>query len=174
MVSRLITLLDNHFLKLKSNSLDFNLKECQSYVQEISHFDFLDYIRKLNLKKTNENVIVEDVKNEIKKINRTKLHETPNYELVLISWTPGAKSHIHNHPKNGCIYKVLKGILIEETYDPKTIELNTLITLLPNDIGYIDNTICYHKIYNPEPYMAYSLHIYSPPNFNMSIFELNN
>ena len=54
--------------------------------------------------------------------------------------------------------------------DPKTIELTNLITLLPNDIGYIDNTICYHKIYNPEPFQAYSLHIYSPPNFNMSIY----
>jgi predicted metal-dependent enzyme (double-stranded beta helix superfamily) len=169
MVSRLITLLDTHFLKSKSNKLEFNLKECQSYVNQISHFEFLDYIRKSNLKKTND-VIVEDVKTEIKKINRTKLHETKDYEIILISWAPGAKSHIHNHPVNGCIYKILDGILIEETYDPKTIELTNLITLLPNDIGYIDNTICYHKIYNPEPFQAYSLHIYSPPNFNMSIY----
>ena len=169
MVSRLITFLDTHFLKSKSNSLKLNLKECQSYLHQISHFEFLDYIRKSNLKKTND-FIVEDVKTEIKKMNRTKLHETPNYELILISWAPGAKSHIHNHPENGCIYKVLDGILIEETYDPKTIELTNLITLLPNDMGYIDNTICYHKMYNPEPFTAYSLHIYSPPNFNMSIY----
>jgi hypothetical protein len=168
MVSRLITLLDKHFLKEVKNTI--SLKECKSYVQQISHFEFLDYIRKQKIKKNEDTVLVEDVKTEIKKINRTKLHETPNYELVLISWAPGAKSHIHNHPENGCIYKVLEGILIEETYDPKTIELTNLITLLPNDIGYIDNTICYHKIYNPEPFQAYSLHIYSPPNFNMSIY----
>ena len=168
MVSRLIKLLDTHFLKTSKNMI--NLKECQSYVQQISHFDFLEYIRKQNIQKNNENVIAEDVKTEINKINRTKLHETPNYELILISWAPGAKSHIHNHPENGCIYKVLQGILIEETYEPNTIELTNLITLLPNDIGYIDNTICYHKIYNPEHLPAYSLHIYSPPNFNMSIY----
>ena len=168
MVSRLIKLLDTHFLKTSKNMI--NLKECQSYVQQISHFDFLEYIRKQNIQKNNENVIAEDVKTEINKINRTKLHETPNYELILISWAPGAKSHIHNHPENGCIYKVLQGILIEETYEPNTIELTNLITLLPNDIGYIDNTICYHKIYNPEHVQAYSLHIYSPPKFNMSIY----
>ena len=48
MVSRLITLLDTHFLKSKSNSLKLNLKDCQSYVHQISHFEFLDYIRKSN------------------------------------------------------------------------------------------------------------------------------
>lgn len=172
MVSRLIKLLDTHFLKSKSNNLEFNLKECQSYVNQISHFEFLDYIRKQNIQKNiqKNNEVIEDTTLEIKKINRTKLHETLNYEIILISWAPGAKSHIHNHPVNGCIYKILDGILIEETYDPKTIELTNLITLLPNDIGYIDNTICYHKIYNPEPFTSYSLHIYSPPNFNMSIY----
>jgi len=166
MVSRLIKLLDTHLLKSKTNIL--NLKDCQSYIHHISNLDFLDSIRKQNIKKSKE--VIEDTKFEIKKMNRIKIHETKDYELILISWAPGAKSHIHNHPENGCIYKVLDGILIEETYDTKTLALTNLTTLLSNDMGYIDNSICYHKMYNPENFSAYSLHIYSPPNFNMSIY----
>ena len=35
------------------------------------------------------------------------------YDIYIVSWMPNKKSTIHDHPKNGCLFKVLKGKIQE-------------------------------------------------------------
>ena len=81
------------------------------------------------------------------------------YEIVLISWKKDVITPIHDHPKNGCILKVLEGQLSEDYYDNGKI-INKLLN--KNDIAYRDDGEI-HTIKALEN--SYSLHIYSPPNF---------
>ena len=57
------------------------------------------------------------------------------------------KSKIHNHPENGCIYKILEGHLIEENYDNK-LRLVGIKSLFIDRIGYIDDFIHLHRMNN--------------------------
>ena len=104
------------------------------------------------------------------KFIKTKLYENKNYEIALMTWGPKIKSPIHNHSQNGCIYKIINGVLIEECFDTSSLNLINIGTLIPNDIGYIDNSIAYHRIINDELQFAHSIHVYSPPNFDAQCF----
>lgn len=78
-----------------------------------------------------------------------------DYEIVLISWDYYAKTNYHNHPKNGCVLKVLSGKLLE--YTPEETKI-----LHTNDIG-VKNHNEFHQITALEK--SYSIHYYSPPGF---------
>jgi hypothetical protein len=77
------------------------------------------------------------------------------YELIIIAWDKNVRTKYHYHPSNGCVMKVLDGVLIEDTIKEYNI-------LYPRD-----TSIKFHKdihsIYTP--YQSYSLHFYSPPNY---------
>tara|TARA_B110001469_G_scaffold107083_1_gene107158 strand:+ start:73 stop:579 length:507 start_codon:yes stop_codon:yes gene_type:complete len=168
MVTVIKHILDKYF----KNNLNPTLKDCKDYVESIDKNEFLkyassSYVKQFVKEKENNNI---DITLPTNKICRTKLYENKNYEIILISWLPGAKSHIHNHSDNGCLYRVIDGTLIEEQYHPETLELIKLQNILPNDVDYIDNTTSYHRMINQDKTMAYSLHIYSPPNFDMTIY----
>lgn len=105
-----------------------------------------------------------------RKISRTKLFENDYYEIILIGWEPNAKSTIHNHSNNGCVFFLIQGDLVEEVYDTKNIELISISNILKNEIGYIDDTIGYHRMKNANNTYSFSIHIYSPPNFVMNTF----
>ena len=81
-------------------------------------------------------------------------------------------SYIHDHPEGGCILKVLQGELIEHKYDTKNLELLEVLNHNKGSIGYIDNTIAYHRVGNDSKEKAISLHIYSPPEFVSNIFVI--
>ena len=85
------------------------------------------------------------------------------YEIILIEWDKNSESSIHDHGENGCIFRILKGFLLEEIYKEKN--LITTSILSENDTSYINNSIGYHKIYNKYHDKTYSLHLYSPPNY---------
>ena len=40
------------------------------------------------------------------------------------------------------------------------------------DVSYIDDTLGIHQIFNYFNKTAYSLHIYSPPNFEAKIYSI--
>ena len=83
------------------------------------------------------------------------IYQNEYYELMLISWSKNANTGFHNHPKNGCLLKVMEGCL-NETFN------NNSHNLLPNDIGQ-KNGGDEHCITTKEE--SYSIHIYSPPLF---------
>lgn len=98
-----------------------------------------------------------------------RLYSNENYEINLINWNRYSHSKIHNHSDNGCIMKMLDGMLTEQRYDKDLILKNHTILESPN-IYYINNTDL-HSIHNIYGTPSYSLHIYSPPNFNTKIFN---
>lgn len=83
-----------------------------------------------------------------------------NIEIIIIYWPPKSSTKIHNHPENGCIVRVLHGILREDIYEENTI-IKTNIT---NGI-IIKKHNQFHKITNDQDYQSISIHIYSPPNY---------
>lgn len=129
------------------NSLINNLKSITqtspllNYVRYIKSYNSSDWIK----------YKIDNPDNYEKEI----IFENDNFELVLISWSKNSITNSHNHPKNGCIMKVLEGELLETTFNEKKI-------LDKNDTN-MRNHGEYHTIKaNKE---SYSLHLYSPPRF---------
>ena len=92
------------------------------------------------------------------------------FDIYIITWNQYQQSKIHDHPENGCIYKILEGHLVEENYDKK-IQLTGFKSLFLDCIGYIDDRYYLHKMINYTNKVAVSLHIYSPPNHNTTYFN---
>jgi len=112
---------------------------------------------------------------------KTKTHKKKcyfrdnNIEIILIIWPANYATKIHSHPEGGCISKCLENKLIEKTYKVHNLEFIEEKEFNKNNISYIDNTLYYHKIENNTNKVAYSLHIYSPPNYynkNRNIFYI--
>lgn len=103
--------------------------------------------------------------------NYTKIQVIPSlssaYSIYLLNWLPGQSSGIHGHPPGGCIMGMLCGTLEETVYPScKPSIYNKHIRLLtPGKIGYINNTIGFHRIANLCSVPCNSLHIYfhNPP-----------
>ena len=105
--------------------------------------------------------------------HRSKVYANDDFEIFIITWNTKQQSRIHDHSKNGCYMLMLKGQLIEEIYDSSDIELARKISFFDEGfVGYIDNTIGYHRILNSSPTeIAISLHLYSPPNHKAKLLE---
>lgn len=88
--------------------------------------------------------------------------------LLVLVWTPGKGSAIHDHANAHCIVKVLQGSLRETLYDmPKGEDHDmhvTRVTDLPtNGISYMSDTLGLHRMENVGTVPAVSLHLYTPP-----------
>lgn len=87
------------------------------------------------------------------------------FDIHIISWNTNQKSNIHDHPDNGCLFKLLDGQLTEYLYDTQLKLLQTKC-LGKGDISYIQGKQGLHSITNSTlDNIAVSLHIYSPPNY---------
>ncbi|MBI96888.1 hypothetical protein CL656_07075 [bacterium] len=92
-----------------------------------------------------------------------------NIEMYIITWNKHIISKIHNHSKNGCILKLLKGELYENHYD-HSLNLLSHNKINKNDTTYIDNKLGYHSIISKNE-LSVSLHIYSPPKHKTIYFN---
>lgn len=92
-----------------------------------------------------------------------------NANLLVLVWSPGKGSAIHDHANAHCCMKVMKGQLTESLYDVPTSEGHEMVprqeTILYRDeVGYISDEIGLHKISNASlEDFAVSLHLYTPP-----------
>ncbi|EGP92450.1 uncharacterized protein MYCGRDRAFT_65763 [Zymoseptoria tritici IPO323] len=91
--------------------------------------------------------------------------------LLLLVWTPGKGSPIHDHANAHCVMKILKGRLTETVYawpceDPANPTAFTKETMYATDqVTYMSDSIGLHRIRNPSnEEFAVSLHLYTPPN----------
>ncbi|KAI9770111.1 MAG: Cysteine dioxygenase [Geoglossum simile] len=96
--------------------------------------------------------------------------------LLILVWTPGRGSPIHDHADAHCLMKVLKGSLKETLYlwpdrnvtnsglpSPLVTKKETIYCV--NQVTYMSDDLGLHKISNPDPHnVAVSLHLYTPPN----------
>ncbi|WEJ95600.1 cysteine dioxygenase [Yamadazyma tenuis] len=105
-----------------------------------------------------------------------------NANLLILCWSPGKGSAIHDHANAHCCMKILKGNLMESLYDMPQTEGQPLVckkeTVLKNqEVGYIADDIGLHKISNPDSEVSVSLHLYTPPYASMygcSMYEAGN
>jgi cysteine dioxygenase len=113
--------------------------------------------------------ITECEENYIKKL----VFRNEDYELFIVSWMPGKGSSIHDHSKNGCLFKILRGELIEERYSMNEIKLESSTLFNENNIGYIENEEGLHRMLNKTEEIVVSLHLYSPPNYKIKSYDKN-
>lgn len=103
---------------------------------------------------------------------KKSIMKTDLFEMFLIIWKLNSESPIHDHPKDGCLLKVLDGCLVETIYqnidgNAKYIHSNILDT---NSIGFRIGNKILHKIQNYDS-ISVSLHIYFPPNYTYNSYN---
>jgi hypothetical protein len=149
--------MDKLFEYLNEKSLnDINLKEVKKSLPEFINND----INKFCYSKAIFN---------LKKYNKIKLTDFSNdkFELIIICWDENSETLIHDHPDNGCVLYLIDGVLEEELYN-KSLKLIKKSVYRPKNISYMHNVKGYHKIKCQQK--AISLHIYSPPNYQIKTF----
>jgi cysteine dioxygenase len=102
-------------------------------------------------------------------------HQT--YTLLVLVWTPGRASAIHDHPCDGCWMRVLSGSIRECRYAPKGTLYGdggdasaACLECIQDDVYqegqvlHIEDCLGYHKVENPSfSKPAVTMHLYSPP-----------
>lgn len=103
---------------------------------------------------------------------RNLIDKTPLYELIAICWEVGQGSSIHNHQGQNCWmaspigrlqvqnYKVLHEDMAAGTCD---IVPTDIVEMNAAEPAAVDPANPVHKVYNPFPERAASLHLYSRP-----------
>ena len=101
--------------------------------------------------------------------SRNLIFKNDIFEAYLLNWKPGDKTHLHYHPSNGCIMKILKGSLNEIIVDNKNTKNNKNNIIKnkyrTNEFSYIENNMGGHIIENNSNDFTFSLHIYSPIDY---------
>lgn len=105
-----------------------------------------------------------------------------NANLLILVWSPGKSSAIHDHANAHCCMKILAGELVESLYDIPTneqkLQCKKKTTLNRDEVGYISDKIGLHQITNPlTDRVSVSLHLYTPPYaamYGCSMYEASN
>lgn len=96
--------------------------------------------------------------------------------LLILVWSPGRGSAIHDHANAHCVMKILKGSLQETLfswpdqekikrgeYSPPQVTRQSVYG--ENEVTYMSDKLGLHRISNPDPNnFAVSLHLYTPPH----------
>lgn len=102
--------------------------------------------------------------------------------LLVLVWTPGKGSAVHDHANAHCIVKILQGSLRETLYHPPisssddALKVRRVTDFYENDVSYMSDTLGLHKMANIGEIPAVSLHLYTPPfaaKFGCNIYEKN-
>ena len=94
--------------------------------------------------------------------------DNKTYTLLLLCWTPGQHSPIHDHPCDGCWMKVLRGQIRECRFqkDPdfESLVLTQDATYYTEEAAYMEDSLGLHSVGNPSStFPAITLHLYCPP-----------
>lgn len=94
--------------------------------------------------------------------------DNKHYTLLLLCWSPGKESKIHNHPCNGCYVKTIRGCVKESKYEVvkelNSIKFTKARFFCEGQISFINENIGLHKIGNPNKDTGtITLHLYTPP-----------
>ena len=103
------------------------------------------------------------------KYKKNLVYRDNDFEIFVVGWRPKQSTKIHNHSENGCLFKILEGSIVEQLYD-KDMKLLGHKLLKKDMNSYIHNSRCYHSMNNISLTNSVSLHIYSPPNYEIKKF----
>ncbi|RWA13194.1 hypothetical protein EKO27_g1911 [Xylaria grammica] len=90
--------------------------------------------------------------------------------LLVLVWTPGKASPIHDHGNAHCLMKILRGNLTETRYGypdddkEKPMEMTSERVLKDNAVAYMADGLGLHSMSNRSNDFVVSLHLYTPPN----------
>ncbi|KAK4099619.1 cysteine dioxygenase type I [Parathielavia hyrcaniae] len=91
--------------------------------------------------------------------------------LLILVWSPGKGSPIHDHGNAHCLMKILRGNLTETRYGfPEEGEEEKPMRVLServhqeNEVAYMADELGVHRVSNQGSDFAVSLHLYTPPN----------
>ncbi|KAH8912149.1 cysteine dioxygenase type I [Coniochaeta sp. PMI_546] len=102
--------------------------------------------------------------------------------LLVLVWSPGKGSPIHDHGNAHCLMKILRGDLTETRYEfpsgdePAGMKIISEKTYTENSVAYMADELGVHRIWNKGSDFAVSLHLYTPPNVakgGCNIFDPN-
>ncbi|HEY4938071.1 MAG TPA: cysteine dioxygenase family protein [Actinomycetota bacterium] len=99
-----------------------------------------------------------------------RLLHTPAYEAWLIAWEAAADLELHDHGGSQGAFYVVDGALVEahaDLVDPAP--LQTL--LIGAGEGRDVTPTRVHRVWNPGPARAVSVHVYSPPLSSMTFYD---
>ena len=131
------------------------LEELQSYVASYSGDDWKSY-RKLDKNSYCRSLVTRNIL----------------FEILLIGWGPRQVSPIHDHPKSGCILRVMKGEITEQLFSKDNLDEPTDSRLAEVDsVSYLEGDKVLHKISNDNNFPSFTLHVYSPPNYVPNKFD---
>ncbi len=106
--------------------------------------------------------------------NRKVLHEEPLFDVVLRRWPFWTTSGFHDHPANGCLFKVLQGVLFERIVTKNSGNQQTQMNIPANTIRYISNDDGIHCIeaypLSMKDCPPVSLHIYCPGIYKPKLY----
>lgn len=126
-----------------------DLKECSDILKEYHGTDWQTLVQSQS-QQTNTRILID---------------RNDYIDAVLICWSTGRFSGIHDHPADGCLLKVLEGTLVEHRFPDWH---NKPHILHVNDISYMDGNQR-HNI-GAIKGTAVSLHIYSPPGYRPNYY----
>ena len=99
-----------------------------------------------------------------------RLLETAAYEAWLISWAPAADLDLHDHGGSEGAFHVVEGGLVEAYTDlERPGPLKTLALRAGRGRRVTASRV--HRVWNPGPREAMSVHVYSPPLTIMTFFD---
>ena len=132
------------------------LRESYKYLELYKGSDWLDYFYK---------DLTEEQK-QCKSHRRFVIYRDKNVDVVLIIWNPHIECQPHDHPKGGCLLKVMNGYLKEREF-LKTTECFVFkqYNLLREGSIYYQEGDYIHSIRNDLDEFSCSLHIYAPSNY---------
>ena len=103
---------------------------------------------------------------------RNLVSRRDSFELLLLCWSPGTQSPIHDHAGQNCWMAVLEGGLEEVYYSqPKDADDNDQVLVerglaksyAEGEVAAIDDSIAYHLTQPAGDARAVSMHLYAKP-----------
>ncbi|KAF7876810.1 hypothetical protein EAF04_001893 [Stromatinia cepivora] len=99
------------------------------------------------------------------------------FNLLMLVWTPGKESKVHDHAASHCLMKIMRGSLKETRWvtpvdgvrrDGEEMEVEGVREYRSGKVAYMCDDLGLHSIANPSATeYAVSLHLYTPPNAAM-------
>ena len=113
-------------LKLQIERL-FKLRKSQEISLDILRSSIIDLLKKVDLTTSEINKFTywDNEKSYTRNLVAT---DNENYNLLLLCWTPGMESKIHDHPCDTCYMKAIRGSIQETRYKTDTVNNKVIET----------------------------------------------
>ena len=105
---------------------------------------------------------------------RNCVYRSESYELILLCWSKGCETPIHDHGGQDCWVYQAVGELTERRFEKnesgELIETNKMV-LSPGGITYMSDVMGYHSLANESDLGGYTLHLYASPIDKCDVFN---